>query len=228
LQEEEKVQSSNQIHEHPTHIATLSLLGGRLCLDFANTVDPRVGNSPHDFLTGCPDLVQWGQYVGILTEDEAQNLLREAARHPTEATATFERAIALRETIYRVFSAIASSTIPQPADLEVLQSTFAEAMTQARIMPTTNGFAWDWIKREGALDQMLWPVVRSAVELLTSEEVKRVKQCPGLGDCGWLFLDTSKNGSRQWCSMEECGSRAKMRRQYARKRASIARGRADG
>ncbi|MEO6889729.1 MAG: CGNR zinc finger domain-containing protein, partial [Ktedonobacteraceae bacterium] len=58
----------------------------------------------------------------------------------------------------------------------------------------------------------------SAVELLTSEEVKRVKECPAR-DCGWLFLDMSKNGSRQWCSMEGCGSRAKMRRQYARKRA---------
>ncbi len=222
------MQSSDRMHEHPTHIATLNLSGGRLCLDFANTVDPRVGNSPHDFLTDYPDLVQWSQYVGTLTEDEAQNLLHEAARHPTEATATFERAIALRETIYRVFSAIAGSTIPQTADLEALQSTFAEGMTHARIMPTTNGFAWNWIKREDALDQMLWPLVRSAVELLTSEEVRRVKQCPGLGDCGWLFLDTSKNGSRQWCSMEECGSRAKMRRQYARKRASISRVYTDG
>src|SRR5207248_2374487 len=206
---------------YPTQIATLSLLGGRLCLDFANTVDPRVGNSPHELLTDYPDLVQWSRYVDTLTEDEAQNLLRKATRHPTEATVTFERAIALREATYRVFSAIAGRTVPQAADLEALQSTFAETMTHARITPTADGFAWDWVKHEDALDQMLWPVIRSAVELLTSEEVKRVKQCPGLGDCGWLFLDISKNGSRQWCSMEECGSRAKMRRQYARKRASV-------
>jgi len=215
------MQSSDRINEYSTRIATLSLLGGRLCLDFANTVDPRVGNSPHEYLIDYPDLVQWSRYVGTLTEDEAQNLLHKATQHPREATVTFEQAITLREAIYRVFSAVASGTVPQTADLEALQSTFAEAMTHARITPKVNGFVWDWVKREDALDQMLWPTVRSAVELLTSEEVKRVKQCPGLGDCGWLFLDTSKNGSRQWCSMEECGSRAKMRRQYARKRASV-------
>ena len=63
---------------------------------------------------------------------------------------------------------------------------------------------------------MLWPIVTSAVELLTSPEARRVKVCPGLGDCGWLFLDTSKSGRRRWCSMEGCGSRSKMRRYYAR------------
>jgi len=69
------------------------------------------------------------------------------------------------------------------------------------------------------LDQMLWPIVRSAVDLLTSREARRVKVCPGLDDCGWLFLDTSKSGRRRWCSMDSCGSRSKMRRYYARTRA---------
>jgi len=199
-------------------IETLRLLGGRLCLDFTNTMDPRLGNHPHDFLADYADLVQWSWHAGLLTEGEAERLLKEAAHRPTEATMTFERAITLREAVYRVFSAIARGTFPKITDLDTLKAVFVEAMMYAQLIPAASGFRWDWLGRKSALDQMLWPVVHSAVELLTSEEVKKVKECPGIGDCGWLFLDTSKNGSRQWCSMEGCGSRAKMRRQYARKR----------
>jgi len=200
-------------------IETLRLLGGRLCLDFTNTMDPRLGNHPQDFLGDYADLVQWSRHAGLLTEDEAEYLLREAAHRPAKAPMAFERAITLREAMYRVFSAIAHSTVPKNADLDTVKAAFVEAMTYAQFIPTADGFEWGWEERKHALDQMLWPVVRSAVELLTSSEVKKVKECPGVGDCGWLFLDTSKNGSRQWCSMEGCGSRAKMRRQYARKRA---------
>jgi predicted RNA-binding Zn ribbon-like protein len=200
-------------------IETLRFLGGRLCLDFTNTMDPRLGNHPHDFLTDYADLVHWSLHAGLLAESEAEHLLRDAAYRPAEATMTFERAIALREAIYRVFSTVAHNTVPKTTDLDTLKVVFVEAMTHAQVIPAAYGFRWDWPERKNALDQMLWPVVRSAVELLTSEEVKKVKECPGVGDCGWLFLDTSKNGSRQWCSMEGCGSRAKMRRQYARKRA---------
>lgn len=200
-------------------IETLRLLGGRLCLDFTNTMDPRIGNHPRDFLADYADLVQWSLHAGLLTEGEAEHLLRGAAHRPAEATMTFERAIALREALYRIFFAVSRSKSPKTTDLDTVKAVFVEAMTHAHLIPAASGFQWNWAERKHALDQMLWPVVRSAVELLTSEEVKKVKECPGVEDCGWLFLDTSKNGSRQWCSMQGCGSRAKMRRQYARKRA---------
>lgn len=200
-------------------IETLRLVGGRLCMDFTNTMDPRLGKHPRDFLADYTDLVQWSRYAGVLTDGEAEYLLRDAAHRPTEATRTFERAIALREALYRIFSSVAHSAFPESTDLSTLKAIFINAMTYAQLIPAVHGFRWDWAERKNALDQMLWPVARSAVELLTSEEVKKVKECPGVGDCGWLFLDTSKNGSRQWCSMEGCGSRAKMRRQYARTRA---------
>ncbi len=198
-------------------IETLRLSGGRLCLDFTNTMDPRLGNHPRDYLADYPDLVQWSRHVGLLAQDEAEHLQRDAAHRPAQASTVFEQAITLREAIYRIFSALAHGTIPQISDLYSLKAAFSEAITHAQLISTPHSFKWDWTEQK-ALDQMLWPVVSSAVELLTSEEVKKVKECPGIGDCGWLFLDTSKNGSRQWCSMEGCGSRAKMRRQYVRKR----------
>ncbi len=212
------MRNKDHVKDQPAGVVTFDLSGGRLCLDFANTVDPRVGSHPRELLKNYSDLAQWGQQVDILMEDEAKDLLREAARRPEEAAMTLERAIALREVIYRIFSAITRGTHPQSEDLEALLSAYADVITHAQLTSTPNGFTLDWVRHEDGFDRLLWPVVHSAIELLTSQEVKRVKECPGLGDCGWLFLDTSKNSSRHWCSMDECGSRAKMRRLYARKR----------
>lgn len=91
-----------------------------------------------------------------------------------------------------------------------------ELIAQSRLVRATEGYRWRWPEGTQALEQLLWPIICSAIDLLTSPEVRRVKVCPGLGDCGWLFLDTSKSGRRRWCSMESCGSRSKMRRYYAR------------
>jgi predicted RNA-binding Zn ribbon-like protein len=200
-------------------VTTLNLSGERLCLDFTNTLDPRAGSHPRDFLLGYPDLVTWGRYVGLLTDERAQRLLQEALHRSDEAAAAFERAIVLREAIYRVFSAIADGRVASRSDLDLIQRSFAQAMSHAHLISPDRRFEWAWDEHEEEFDCILWPVLLSAIELLTSDESRRVKECPGIGDCGWLFLDTSKNGSRQWCSMEDCGSRAKMRRLYARKRA---------
>ena len=90
--------------------------------------------------------------------------------------------------------------------------------THARIVSTKEGFKWDW-SEELALDRMLWFIARSAADLLTSGNLDRVRQC-GDEECGWLFIDTTKNRSRRWCDMTDCGNRAKARRHYSRLRAS--------
>jgi predicted RNA-binding Zn ribbon-like protein len=77
-------------------------------------------------------------------------------------------------------------------------------------------FAWDWAEDPDSLDRVLWVVARSAGELLTSDQLDRVRQCADDRGCGYLFLDTSRNRSRRWCSMESCGNRAKARRHYQR------------
>jgi predicted RNA-binding Zn ribbon-like protein len=197
--------------EAGTNADTLKLLGGRLSLDFANTADWHASDHPVEFLT-------WSQHVGILTAHQAQRLLKKAARRPEDANAVLERAIALREAIYQIFSAISRGHPPQAADLATFNAELSGALAQSRIVSTAEGFAWDWAAAEDALDQMLWPVVHDAAGLLTSEELDRVGQCAD-DRCGWLFLDTSRNRSRRWCSMEDCGNRAKARRYYERKRA---------
>lgn len=68
---------------------------------------------------------------------------------------------------------------------------------------------------------MLWPVARSAAELLTSPDAQRVREC-ALRSCSWLFVDRSRNRRRRWCDMKTCGNRAKARRHYRRKQKSRA------
>ncbi len=195
------------------------LRGGRACLDFVNTVDPRRGDDPREYLGDYRDLVAWGRHAGLLEEGEARPLLAEAARRPAEAVAAFARALDLRETMYRVFFALSRGERPDGRDVEALGEAYVGAMRYARLTPSSEGFGWTWTGRPVALGRPLWPVARSAVELLTSGDLGRVKECPASDGCGWLFYDSSKNASRRWCSMEVCGSRDKMRRLYSRKRA---------
>ncbi len=203
---------------------TITALEGRLCLGFVNTFHPRYGRHAHDALAGYADLVAWNRSIGMLTEAQEQSLLLAADAHPEEALGVFERAITLRETIYRVFSAVAAKSAPQDEDLVILRDAYVEAMAHASLSPAACEFSWEWEAEEasghgGKLQLLLWPVALSAIELLTSaKEWGKIKECPG---CGWLFLDSSKTGNRRWCSMDECGSRAKMRTLYARKRADV-------
>jgi predicted RNA-binding Zn ribbon-like protein len=192
--------------------------GNHLCLDFTNTVQDR-STSPRELLNSYSDLLLWSQGAQILTEDEAERLREEAARHTREAKAVLQRAIDLREALYRIFFAVARGSSPEKVDLSTLNTEFSEAMSQACIVPAKDSFALDWTGKEKALDRMLWTLARSAADLLTSAELDDVRVCAA-DDCKWLFLDTSKNHTRRWCDMKSCGNRAKARKHYTQKKQS--------
>ncbi len=198
------------------------LLGERLCLDFVNTIESPLGAHPEDFLRGYPDLAQWARHVGLLDDAATARLLDEGARRPDAAAEVFRRAVDLRAALTRIFRAVAHGETPAASDLARLQEAYLAALARARLAPTEWGYDWAWAEPANALEQPLWAVTRSAVEVLTTDEPARIKQCPGANGCGWLFYDTSKNGSRRWCSMEGCGSRVKMRQHYARRHARSA------
>jgi predicted RNA-binding Zn ribbon-like protein len=197
------------------------LYGGLLCLDFANTLEPRGAAPVRDWLGGYADLVAWARHADALDDATGERLLALAAARPAAAEASFAAAIELREATYRAFAAVAAGAAPATGDLAVLQRAYAEAMRHARLLPDPGAgrLAWAWEEDE-ALDRAWWPMARSAVELATAGPLERVKQCrPG---CGFLLYDASKNRIRRWCSMEECGGQTKARRQTARRRAARA------
>ena len=199
-------------------IDDLSLLGGALCLDLANTVDWRASGEPKDMLVDYEALVAWGRRLGLLGERETAALSERAQLEPRRAASALRRAGELREAIYGVFASIAGGGTPGRRELEVVQAAFVDGLAHAKLRPIPHGAEWSWQEAGAAFDRVAWEAARSAVELLGSDRGERVKRCPAHG-CGWLFVDESKNRSRRWCSMAGCGSRMKMRRQYARRRA---------
>lgn len=186
-----------------------------MCLDFANTVSAHVEGQDREYLSTYGELVAWSRHAGILTGDDANALMSGATRCPDSAAAVLKRAVALREVIYRTFSALAAQRQPTPPDLAALNAALRDALHRLELRPSAGGFEWTWAEARDALDWMLWPIVRSAADLLTSEDLDRVRECAREG-CDWLFVDTSKNRSRRWCSMSLCGSRVKARRYYRR------------
>ncbi len=196
------------------------LIGNALCLDFANTLYGHRGTPLHEYLYGYRDLVIWSHHAGILDTAQANKLAQLGELEADKAERIFRQAIALREIIFRIFSALASCKSPNSSDLSALNAARAEALAHSSINRTQHGFVLDW-DEHGALDRMLWHIVISAADLLTSERVGRVRECSG-ETCDWLFVDTSRNHMRRWCSMKVCGNRAKAHRFLRKRRARAA------
>ncbi|MFO7623205.1 MAG: ABATE domain-containing protein [Anaerolineales bacterium] len=198
------------------HNSTYTPSAGHLSLDFTNTLEWRKRSEPIEYLSGYADLLLWGNIVGLLKKEEVESLLEQSHLIQDEVNAIYNRAITLREALYRMFSAIANTSQPALADVSVLNTELAIALSHRTIEWTDQGFQWGWEQANNHLDSLLWHVAASAAELLTSDLLERVGECQGI-DCGWLFIDTSKNHSRRWCNMDSCGNRAKARRHYKRK-----------
>lgn len=203
------------VKEHVFHVTS-----GRLCLDFANTVSWR-GGKQVDWLRSYADLLSWGRQAGVLSTHQADRLRARGRRQPNEAVQMLAEAIALREVIFRTLAGIADGTHPATTDLSTLNRWLAAASARTRLGTAPNGFAWQLTKDPADLRSALWPVVRSAGELLTSGDLRRLRRCSG-HTCAWLFMDTTRNGSRRWCAMTVCGNRAKARRHYYRGRGAQA------
>ena len=194
---------------------TFDLSGGALCLDFANTWSDR-GRPETDQLLAYSDLLAFATQTGLLTVADHDRLDRRAQREPQAAASALALGRDLRETLYRSFSALAADRGPEAADLERLNAGLPEALSRLRLERRGDELVWAWDAPGDPLEAPLWPVLRSAAELLTSEERRRVRECAGSA-CTWLFLDRSRNRSRRWCSMDTCGNRAKAHRHYHRR-----------
>lgn len=189
---------------------------GDLSLDYANTKNWHASEHPVEELNGYDDVIAWGEAAGLLSSQEAEQLQWLGLERPDQARAEYEKAIELREVIYRIFSCRYAGRPVSPADLALFNSMAQEAMTHLKVVPVNGGFQWEWMKDAADIGLILWPVAHAAAKLMTSEQVSRVRECEDDRGCGYLFIDHSKNRSRRWCSMESCGNRAKARRHYAR------------
>ena len=191
--------------------------GGNLCLDFANTVDNRLSERRKDLLTGYGDLLHWGQEAGVVSQKNAERLRRLAEEAPGHAKSALRSATQVREAIYSMFSAVIGRRGVPGAALATLNTAWRQASEHAQIVQRNRHFSWEWALPEESLESVTWPVARAAAELLASEDLALVRECAA-EDCGWLFLDRTKNHRRRWCDMKTCGNRDKARRYYERMR----------
>jgi predicted RNA-binding Zn ribbon-like protein len=200
----------------------IELAGGAFALDFANTVGGTHSRPTHDHLRGYADIVRFAEMAGGLEPATGGRLVTRAQREPTRAAAVYELGIALREAIWGVFSALASGEPPRDADLSLIGDAAAAGAARSQLVFDRNGVGWSLPSEGDDLERPLWAIARSAAELLTSPDRERVKQCAS-ATCEWVFIDRSRNHSRRWCDMNDCGNRAKARRFQAKKRAREAR-----
>ena len=203
----------------------LPIVGGHLALDFVNTVDDPEGPERYDHAGTYAELLGWSVRIGVLTPDGAAELLDAASEHPLVSSIAVRRAHALRRILIDTFNEIVMINSGEPAGIErlvpvahwaALRPFVADATAHAELAPDDSMYQLTW-PETSQLDAMLWPIALAALELLTSPQLSRIKKCAG---CPWLFLDHSKNSSRRWCAMNDCGTHEKIRRYVSRRAAA--------
>ena len=198
-------------------------VAGDPALDLVNTVDWTSNGLVEDRLADYGRLTRWAEGAGLLLPRLGTQFRVAAAERPREAEAALREAKQLRWNLRQVFRAVARgespSKLPETAELN---DSLARAMAQLQLVGTPTqsdggpALRWSWRHAADRLDSILWPVVRSAAELLVSDEAGRIRECGG-PDCGWMYVDRSRNGLRRWCEMESCGTREKSRRRARRR-----------
>lgn len=197
---------------------TPPVLGGLLCLAFVNSIVWRRSAEPNDLLVDYPAMVAYLTRVGLLDESERAALHDAAAAHPVVARRTHARAVALREALFGLLSAVAHEEQPAIADLTTLTSTLHEGLAHLSMTTSDEGtLVASWRGAAQRLDWPIWEVAGSAAALVLSDHPSWLKQCPG-DRCGWLFIDRSRSHSRRWCTSTMCGNRERARRHYQRTR----------
>ena len=196
------------------------LTAGALALDFVNTLSGRYDDEPRDGLRSYDELLSFARGVDCIDASETGALAQLALRFPDEAARALADATRMREVLFVIFSSVAAGHTPLQVDLNRIEPSLTRAAGQRRLHVQDGRVAlgWEPIGDEPAfLERPLWSIVQDAVDLLVHAELDRVRECAA-DDCGWLFIDTTRNRSRRWCSMQTCGNRAKVSSFRARKR----------
>lgn len=198
------------------------MAAGALCLNFVNTVWERVGfdtsapSPPHELLFGFDDVLKWAECAEILPKPILDGLGRAARADQGAAQRAYKRLLDLRETLFGVLFSLCFKRKALAQALEEL-NRFLEDLPFGKLELTAEGIVLKEGIHKESLCQIEIAICRDATELLTSANLDRLRFCAA-EDCGWVFLDTSKNNKRRWCSMSDCGNREKVSRFFRRKR----------
>jgi predicted RNA-binding Zn ribbon-like protein len=199
---------------------TFQYIAGDPSLDLVNTVDWTSRGPEQERLGDFDALTRWAEGAGIISAKAAGGLRTRAASHPRQAEAAYRNTLQARQVLRRLLSSIAEGR-PDAGALEDFNRLLVSALEHMRLVRPARGRSGEsvlqlgWEQEESALEAMIWPVLWSAASLTASDEAPLIRVCGG-DDCGWMYVDRSRNGLRRWCQMETCGTREKSRRRHQR------------
>jgi len=195
------------------------LTGGDVSLDLVNTVDMRPLETRKELLATYKDVCSWARQTSLIATGQESDLIREAARHPAKAEGARKEFVEARECLFQILYALSRGQKIPEALRRQWNELVHRALAHHELVQHGGALAWRNSADAQDLDFMLWPVIHSAVILLSGPQAARIRRCAA-ESCDWIFLDTSKRGNRRWCDMTVCGNRAKARRFYLRSKAS--------
>ena len=179
-------------------------------LAFVNTLSGRPTDAPVERLVSYDALVEWAREQHLISAAAADRLSREAARHPHQAAGVLARAREFREALNSLAESIDQQRQPGPPVLATIGECLAAAYANGRLVPHDGALQWV-ASADDDLNRVLWEIGRAAGRLVLSPRLSRIRACAA-ADCGWWFVDDTKNRSRRWCDMKLCGNREKIRR----------------
>ena len=190
-----------------------------MCLDFCNSGQNAREPSGTESIASFTDLVDWLEVAEAVTGSQAARLRQAGAGSPRAAVQVWGRAIKFREALFRVLNAKAGGGSVAREDLSDIEAEHARALAFARLSWAGEAYRWSLDPSAAALDAAMQPLVESAVSLLTSAKLERLRRC-GKSTCYWLFIDETRNHSRRWCEMASCGNVVKVRRHREKARSA--------
>ncbi len=193
------------------------LVAGARAVDFANTVEWRGDpDARGERLTSYGELLLWSEAAALIDATTHRRLAAEASRRPAAARKAVREAIALREALASVLAD------GRRRALAALNTALSAMRFSYRLEPAAGGGLRAVASGDGdSLRAPLALLAHDIVEFLASDRLARVGHCAD-HRCGWFFVDTSRNHTRLWCDMADCGNNAKARAFYRRRRASRA------
>lgn len=168
---------------------------GRLCLDFAHT-GGEGRRRRFEMLHAPDDLCEWLAISSLQLHDayaDTGDLI--AAKH-------------LREAIWQTAQRAIARRAPGRRDTATINRLAGHPPLIPLLDTRRDGRRW---QTPAPAQAALSTIARDAVELFGGTGANRIRECAS-PDCGFLFFDDSRPGTRRWCSMNRCGNRAKVGR----------------
>jgi predicted RNA-binding Zn ribbon-like protein len=188
-------------------------LGNQLALDFVNTRPVQDGQAT-ELLPDFKAVLRWFLAAHLLTPQQTRSLQQHWENSP-QTRQTVEALRALREELRGEILAWEAGGKPHQATMEKLNHLMAQHPMRTRVRTAGKRLTTELYFEPQQPEDLFAPLAHSAAELFADVDPGRVRKC---AHCVLHFHDTSKKGTRRWCSMQLCGNREKVAAYAARQR----------